>query len=169
MDWILIIDSSATNLVSTTDGTVDIKNSHGFIVNDGTTKDVIMSLDVIKYYVYDPSKSGDRYVDKLTEISKEQTSILYDLISKYHGKSTKEHNLYLNKELILLYDRECNQIKSFIVNDGTLNKILESMNIKNYYFLNQNRLIPGTQNEVLLCSDYIKQKIKKSSIKGKSC
>lgn len=31
MDWILIIDNSVTNLVSTT---------------DGTTKDVIMSLDV---------------------------------------------------------------------------------------------------------------------------
>lgn len=161
MDWILIIDNSVTNLVSTTDGTIDIKNAHGFIVNDGTTKDVIISLNVIKYYVYDPSKSGDRYVDKLTEISKEQASLLYDLISKYHGKSTKEHNLYLNKELILLYESENHQIKSFIVNDGSLNKILESMNIKNYYFLNQNETIPATKNDVLLCSDFIKSKIKK--------
>lgn len=161
MDWILIIDNSVTNLVSTTDGTVDIKNSHGFIVNDGTTKDVIMSLDVIKYYVYDPSKSGDNYVDKLTEISKEQASLLYDLISKYHGKSTREHNLYLNKELILLYDSESHQVKSFIINDGTLNKILESIKVKNYYFLNQNETIPATKNDVLLCSDYIKSKIKK--------
>lgn len=161
MDWILIIDNSVTNLVSTTDRTIDIKNAHGFIVNDGTTKDVIMSLNVIKYYVYDPSKSGDRYVDKLTEISKEQASLLYDLISKYHDKSTKEHNLYLNKELILLYESENHQIKSFIVNDGTLNKILESMNIKNYYFLNQNETIPATKNNVLLCSDFIKSKIKK--------
>lgn len=161
MDWILIIDNSVTNLVSTTDGTVDIKNAHGFIVNDGTTKDVIMSLNVIKYYVYDPSKSGDKYVDKLTEISKEQASLLYDLISKYHGKSTREHNLYLNKELILLYDNESHQVKSFIINDGTLNKILESIKVKNYYFLNKNEKIPGTKDEVLLCSNYIKTKIKK--------
>lgn len=161
MDWILIIDNSVTNLVSTTDGTVDIKNAHGFIVNDGTTKDVIMSLNVIKYYVYDPSKSGDKYVDKLTEISKEQASLLYDLISKYHGKSTREHNLYLNKELILLYDSESHQVKSFIINDGTLNKILESIKVKNYYFLNKNEKIPGTKDEVLLCSNYIKSKIKK--------
>lgn len=161
MDWILIIDNSVTNLVSTTDGTVDIKNAHGFIVNDGTTKDVIMSLNVIKYYVYDPSKSGDKYVDKLTEISKEQASLLYDLISKYHGKSTREHNLYLNKELILLYDSESHQVKSFIINDGTLNKILEYIKVKNYYFLNKNEKIPGTKNEVLLCSNYIKTKIKK--------
>ena len=161
MDWILIIDNSVTNLVSTTDGTIDIKNARGFIVNDGTTKDVIMSLDVIKYYVYDSSKSGDNYVDKLTEISKEQASLLYDLISKYHGKSTREHNLYLNKELILLYDSESHQVKSFIINDGTLNKILESIKVKNYYFLNKNEKIPGTKDEVLLCSNYIKSKIKK--------
>lgn len=161
MDWILIIDNSVTNLVSTTDGTIDIKNARGFIVNDGTTKDVIMSLDVIKYYVYDSSKSGDNYVDKLTEISKEQASLLYELISKYHGKSTREHNIYLNKELILLYDSESHQVKSFIINDGTLNKILESIKVKNYYFLNKNEKIPGTKDEVLLCSNYIKSKIKK--------
>ncbi len=162
MDWILIIDSGATNLVSTTDGSIDIKNCHGFIVNDGTTKDVIMSLNVIKYYVYDPSKSGNEYVDKLTEISKEQASVLYDLISKYHGKNTKEHSLYLDKELIILYDEEVGYLpKGYIVNDGTLNKILESMDIKNYYFLNKSELIPGTQDDVLLCSNYIKTKIKK--------
>ncbi len=120
-----------------------------------------MSLDVIKYYVYDSSKSGDNYVDKLTEISKEQASLLYELISKYHGKSTREHNIYLNKELILLYDSESHQVKSFIINDGTLNKILESIKVKNYYFLNKNEKIPGTKDEVLLCSNYIKSKIKK--------
>ncbi len=162
MDWILIIDSGATNLVSTTDGSIDIKNCHGFIVNDGTTKDVIMSLNVIKYYVYDPSKTGNEYVDKLTEISKEQASLLYDLISEYHGKNTKEHSLYLDKELIILYDEEVGYLpKGYIVNDGTLNKILKSMDIKNYYFLNKSELIPGTQDYVLLCSNYIKTKIKK--------
>lgn len=162
MDWILIIDSSATNLVSTTDGTVNINNCHGFIVNDGTTKDVIMSLDVIKYYVYDPSKPGDEYVNKLIEITKEQASLLYDLISKYHNKKVKEHSLYLDKELIVLYDEEVGYLpKSFIVNDGTLDKILESMNIKNYYFLNTGELISGTKDDVLHCSNFIKSKIKR--------